>query len=122
MQHKNVVRMTRGDIILVRVVGDQTYQTIRYIIKESRLLALQLELDGKPINTLVDLSQVGNVDLGARRAGFEALTMLHFDKTALYGASNAVRTLTNFILKASGQSKKARQFATPAEALQWLKT
>lgn len=83
--------------------------------------AIRLLADDLPIvKILVDYTDSGKIDIGARKAGFFALKDIHFDKVAIFGASAAMIKLVGWMTQVVGKDHKVHFAKTREEALAWL--
>lgn len=101
-------------------VGDQTASTVESLLKNTAGFVSQLQQERRKIYILTDITGIGATTSGARVAGVKALRELPYDKAAIFGQDTFMRTLSNFIVRASGQGHKVRVFRTRADAEAWL--
>lgn len=101
--------------------GDQTGETVFDTIKESVKYNDALSSKGLPIKVLVDLTKVTSLDIGAEKQGVGAVSVIPFDKAAMYGGSDEIMEKVWGIIKYGGGEEKSKMFATREEAVEWLK-
>lgn len=116
----NTVSITKNGIILEIFEGDQSYDTVQQTTDKLSEKIEEVKKKGKEAKVLIDLTGIGSTNAGSRKASVGALRNLDYDKIALFGGSNYVRHLSNFVIKASGRSKKAKVFKEKKEAMKWL--
>ena len=107
----------KKEIVKGQVFGVIDEKAAQGILKETIFLARNKE---NKIEWLVDLSHMTKVTSKARKLLAEATGHSSINKIAFSGASTFVRTVVNFISRASGQ-KNARHFHSEKAALLWLK-
>lgn len=110
------------DIIFYRYIGDQTSETIDRLAAQTRALCQQLKHEGKPGLLLVDLTELGAQDAGARKASATELDTLPVDKVAVFGANLFMKYLAQFIIRASKRSDITQYFDTKEAATAWLRS
>ncbi|MDH5673415.1 MAG: STAS/SEC14 domain-containing protein [Myxococcales bacterium] len=69
---------------------------------------------------LIDHREQETLTAGARKALADEVNDPLYWRIAFLGGSVFIRTVSRFILRASGQTHKARFFSDVQEALQWL--
>ena len=105
------------EIIRAVVIGEVDEQLGSKYKEENRRLFEQF---GRKVNVLVDMSKVTKTTSKGRKHGAEVVQLANVGKIAFIGASILIRTVTNFIMSASGK-KGAKHFTNEEEALKWLK-
>jgi len=101
--------------------GDQTSETMFATIKESLQYDDQLSAVGKPIKTLVDLSQITALDAGASKQAIGGVAFTTYDKVAIFGGTEDIKHKVGDILHLAGDESKIKLFTTREEAVAWLK-
>lgn len=101
-------------------VGDQNEQSVKQGIKELKTCISKLKHQNKPAIILVDLSTLGNTDLGAHKAAILGMRTLDYQLGAFYGPL-PIQVLLNTLSLVSGMQKKLKVFETRVEAVKWLK-
>jgi hypothetical protein len=118
----NKVHLRSDKIIEVRVVGDQTIESINQMGKEAEVLLVQLRKEGTPCLVLDDVTEIGNVDPDGRKLVVDFAKRLDYDKAAMVGRGGLIRLGANLMLRATGKAGKAKYFDDRSKALAWLKT
>ena len=104
---------------IVRAIGNGVADEscANFMLEQTALLAAE---HGPLIDWLVNLDGVSKTTSKGRRILAQSTGDPSIRKYALVGGSTIIRTISTFILAASGQ-KNARHFSTEAEAVEWLK-
>lgn len=110
----------KAGVIYVKYHGNQTYDTI-VETQESHLAAVKkLETANRPVLILVDATDVGSQDAGARRAGAKMLSLYNFKKMAVVTKSIFIKYLGKFFLGALKTKGQVSYFENEEKALAWL--
>jgi hypothetical protein len=115
------ISISKKGIIEQVYEGDQTYNSIRDSADELTEKIEELKKKNKDIKVLLDQTNIGKTTTGARRASVEALKHMDYEKIALFGGNSYIRHLSNFVIQASGKSKKVKVFVEKKDAKDWLK-
>lgn len=110
----------QNNVVYYQFIGDQTQAGIMEIAPQARALCQELKNEGRPVLFLVDLTQIGSQDAGARKASADELDSLPVDKVAIFGANLLIKYVARFIVNASHQSNITKYFDTKEAALDWL--
>ena len=104
------------------LTGDQTAESLAKATKESQILVAQLQKQSgnRPVNFLIDLSQVGRQDMAMRQASAKSLQTMPFGKIALFGLDGFLKHVANLVIIASGKQSRVKQFRDEASATAWL--
>lgn len=118
--YQNKVYLGSDGFVHVVYLGKQTAQTIKE--NEERIWPISEELAkrGKPVLMLHDLTKLGKPDSSIRKAGFEAVKSLKYDRIALFGMNTFIKYIANFVIKAAAKESKVGVFANEEEAKKWL--
>ena len=100
---------------------DQNYDSINKAAQEVEQLIKAVRQQNKRALVLVDVVKVGKQDSGARKAGWEGLLRLNYDKWAMFTSNPFIKNVANLVAKATGRSHKIKVFTTKNEAVRWLK-
>ena len=103
-------------------VGEMTEKSVREIMDESHKYAKQFQKRGEPILVLSDLSKMSKATPGGRKQGLRGITRLPYEKVAIVTKGVYHKTLANFVVLASGETKKVKVFGSRDEASSWLST
>ena len=117
---KNTIDSNNPSFVEFHFVGDQTYDTIMTTF--SKFEDTIKKFHQPPTKLLVDLSQTGHPDSGARIAGVESLKKLKYKKMALFTSSVYLKHIANFVIIASGKQHLTKVFDTRLSAINWLIT
>lgn len=109
-----------GDIIRLTYHGDQTTDTLDESRKEAVKVIAEQRNAGKPILFLVDLREMGDINVEARSTAIENTKNIEFDRSASFGASPFIRSVTRIVIRAAEKRDKMGYFETEGEALAWL--
>jgi hypothetical protein len=121
--HKNKVFLNRDDIIEVKVIGNQTSDTIIDMAHQIDELLGELNAQNKLGLVLDDVSELGKTDTAARQALRDVARQLPYDKVAMFGNVNPImRTGTTLLLQAIGMGQKIKYFEDRDQAISWLKS
>jgi hypothetical protein len=99
MAYLNLVRLNHDDLIEIVFRGDQTNETVLTVSRAGKMLADRLRRQGAPVLVLVNLEEVGNSDVYARRAVAKSLKEFSYDRIAVYGASTFIENSSDFVIK-----------------------
>ena len=116
----NRVFIDKTDVIRIVTVGSQTYESVKQIERDVRVISDKLRAQGKPVKILDDLTLMTSQNMGARKAALELMSLLPTGKIAIFGSSRIVRHVANLIITASGKTNSVKQFETEELALKWL--
>lgn len=100
--------------------GDQTQDSITQNGKQVSGLIDQQVKKHKPILILSDISQIGQINLGARKVGLELIRDLPYEKLAIVGVNFITQQLVKTVVIASGRGFKIQIFDNQKEAKKWL--
>ncbi|MDC3960609.1 STAS/SEC14 domain-containing protein [Polyangium jinanense] len=121
MREKHTVFFEPPDTAVWRFAGDISEAEMRELTSlEKSFIA------GRPyLLKLVDLSRIGSVSAGARKAGAEKVHDVPVLGVAVFGAHFAIRVLADLVVRAGSFIRRidtvpTRYFATEAEARAWL--
>jgi anti-anti-sigma regulatory factor len=112
----------KDDIMYLRILGVITGEDLQELMPR-----IQKMFEGKTRRvTLIDMSQTAHVGpqvmTKEMREAYKQLTdLMDADKSAIFGASPAVRMAAKIALAVAKKSKSTRFFKTKEEALAWLK-
>lgn len=109
------------DHIQIIFEGDQTYESVQKAVEESLKYNNQLELQNKPIHTIVDLTKIGKISAGARTAATKAAKSIFYEKAAVFGVNGIKKKLIQLVIDASGKGRVTKMFDSKEEAVNWLK-
>jgi hypothetical protein len=116
----NLAKVNRVDlrdgVIIITQSGDQTYISVMALLRQAQAYAQDLD----DVKVLVDHRQVGKLDIGARRAGFEVMKRFKFRKIAFIGTPPYMSGLLTLLTRSVGRHHAMRIAKTEAEALAWL--
>jgi hypothetical protein len=119
MNH-NIVTLEPKNVVSVTAVGAQTYDTVKDVENQVRVITNQLRAQNRPVKILIELSPGVSQDLTARRAAREFLTSLDYDKIGMYGAKMFLKNVIDLIIAGSVRNGRVKNFYTKEEALRWL--
>lgn len=101
-------------------VGDQTLEKVKKTVGQTGSALDEARKQNKRGLVLVDISKIGKIDSGARRAGYDGTRNLKYEKLAVFGEPNPfLRNVASLVIKATGMDK-VRLFKTQEEAARWL--
>jgi hypothetical protein len=106
--------------VVVALVGDQTYQTVDTLCRETLKFVNNLNLNQKPLVGLVDLSRQTGFNTGSNKAALESLSKVEYDRAALVSDNKLFGELAKAIIKALGKDDRTKFFQTREEAVPWL--
>jgi hypothetical protein len=109
------------DLLLWKLAGDISEAQMRRLCDETAAVAAGKDY----LLMLVDLSSVGTISPGARKAIVEEKRAQQVTGTGIVGASHHLRIIANFVIRAaalvqSDTHNPVRFFQTEAEARDWL--
>jgi hypothetical protein len=116
---RNSVEFVEG-IIIDRYAGDQTEETVRQVVGDTKKYIDQVRVAGLPVLILVDLTKLGQLSLSARIEGGRAIRKISYDKIAIYGAKLYVQRVVTLMARAVHKESKMRVFPTQQAARAWL--
>lgn len=111
----------KDGIMYVIVHGDQTYASAKEIQRRMLLLSAELKANHQLIRVVTDTRDLGKQDSGTRRASFEILKQVKFDRMSILIKSLFIKGISNMIVKAARMSHKVKLFSDEDAALEWLK-
>jgi len=117
---KNSIGTNDPNFVELRLVGDQTYDSVIDTFNHGEDAIKQKYQS--PVKLLVDLTQTGHPDSGARLAGVETLKKLKYKKMALFTSNIYLKHTANFVIIASGKKHLTKVFDTRQSAINWLIT
>jgi len=121
MRERHTVFFEPPDVTVWKLVGDVSEGEMRELTSMEKSF-----VDGRPhLLKLVDLSRIGSVSAGARKAGAEKVHDVPVLAVAIFGAHFAIRVLADLVVRAGSFIRRidtvpTRYFATEAEARAWL--
>ena len=119
----NKVLLTDDDIIEIKVVGDQTHESVMAMGELVRGYLRELSSRHAAGLVLDDVTRMGITDIPARQAVSQLARTLPYKRAALLGTSNLLmRYGTRLLLKAIGMGGKIRYFEDREAAIRWLKS
>ena len=118
---QNKVYMIEGDIIVIEGIGHQTYEAVKYVEIESAKLIVKLRAEQKPVRIFIELGEVASHEIGGRKAGFELLKALDYDKIVMTGANMMLKYVVILIIKASGKEDKIKVMDDRGKAMEWIR-
>lgn len=121
MHMENTVAINDDDIIEIKVVGNQTVQTVTEMGKTTETLIGNFRRSAKPVLILDNLVEIGSVSPEARNLVVELGKKLDYDRLAFLGRSGILRFGSNLILQAMGRGDKLKYFDDRNKAIAWLK-
>jgi hypothetical protein len=114
----NIITVNKDGFIEVKVVGDQTGESVAAMGEEVKR---HLAQKGQRPIILDDITKLGKTDIPARQTVNHLAKTLPFERVAMYGdGSTLMRVGTNLLLKAIGMGDKIRYFENRQEAIDWL--
>jgi hypothetical protein len=116
----NTVTLAPEGYICVKLVGDQTHKTIEDSAKECVEFAGELRALHHPLLGLIDFSHEGKFSTGANKATLDAMSLISYDRVAMFGTSKVLAEVSRLIIQALGKANKTMVFTTREEALAWL--
>lgn len=116
----NKVYVDDDGLLQIRVVGDQSAESVREMGEKLSFYTTELRSEGQPVLVLDNLLNMGNTTSEARREVARIARHLDMDRGAMVGgASRTMRLGTNLMLRAIGRPN-LRYFANLESARQWL--
>ena len=106
--------------VVVALVGDQTYQTVDALCRETVKFVDNLKVSRKPLLGLVDLSLQTGFNTGSNKAALESLSQIDYERAALVSDNKLFGELAKAIIKALGKDDRTKFFRTREEAVAWL--
>lgn len=117
----NSVVLGDDGIILIKVEGDQTEESVNVMGRQVEACLAKLAEQNKPGLVIDDITKLGATNIPARQTVAMYARTLPYKKLAMLGDGNtAMRVGTNLLLKAIGMGSKVKYFEDRAEATKWL--
>ena len=116
----NRVVLNDDGIIEILTSGQQDVNSIELMGREVETLLTERRTAGKPALVLDNLLDLGPVGATGRNLVVELAKRLDYDRAAMLGKGIVMRLGTNLMLRAVGQSYRARYFDDREKAIQWL--
>jgi hypothetical protein len=116
----NTVGLSPEGFVEVKIVGDQSYQSIDQVNKECQQYIQRLQYEHKPVLGLIDFTKEAGYNTGSNKAAMEALAADAYDRVALFGDNKILVEVAELIVKAMGKSTNTKVFHERDEALAWL--
>jgi hypothetical protein len=110
------VRLTEGNLLNVKAVGPQTYDTA--VAQLNIFEQICHEVNG-PLNFIIDLNDAGKNSPEARKVWKDVSENEYTGKIALVGIHPVARVIAGFVLSIS-LSSKMQFFSTREKALKWI--
>jgi hypothetical protein len=107
-------------VIYCFLVGDQNSLTLHKVAQVIDEIITRFRHSGKKVLILVNLNQLGKAPISARRRAADMIRNCDFDNLALVGNNILLKTMVDFVIKASGQNYKIRSFTNDDRAKEWL--
>ncbi len=107
-------------IAVAKLVGDQTRESLTEAIEGLlKLNTEQMRLFGH-IASLIDISELGKHDLGARLAAVQGIGQTLFDRVAIYDPDGDNHELVETVIGLAGKAADVKFFKSRDEAISWL--
>ena len=116
----NRVFINDQGVVEIRVVGDQTVDSVQVTGDRARELALQQREQGGPALILDNLLEMGQVPAEARKLVVELVKSSDYDKLAMLGSGGALRFGANLMLQATGRGSRVKYFDDAEKCMAWL--
>lgn len=110
-----------NDIIVIKVVGDQTTDSVAAMGKALYNLIAERRAVNKRVLVLDVLLDMKKVPPEARDEVVKIAKTAKYDKAAMLGRGTVLRLGANLLLRAVGKGSKARYFEDYEAALAWLR-
>jgi hypothetical protein len=110
------VRLTEGNLVIVKAVGPQTHDTA--IAHLNIFEQIYHEVD-EPLNFVIDLNDAGKNSAEARKVWKDVAEYEYTCKVALIGIHPVARVIAGFVMSIS-TSSKIQFFSTREKALKWI--
>ena len=104
------------EVVRLVIEGDVDEKIAEWLLTETDKIATQY---GNNLEWLLELRKVKSSSSRGRKVISEAVGHTSIRKYAMVGAPTFIKTVSNFIISASGK-KNAKHFSTEEEALKWL--
>ncbi|HUB93006.1 MAG TPA: hypothetical protein VMB52_00715 [Verrucomicrobiae bacterium] len=116
----NQVFVNDRDVIEIKAVGDQTIDSVQSMADQARELAMHQLKVGKRVMILDDLLGLGAVAEGARDRVVDLVRAGEFDKFAMLGAGEMLRTDADLLLQETGRGGHVKYFEDREACIDWL--
>jgi hypothetical protein len=116
----NQVALNPEGYIEMKLIGEQTYQTIEEVGKASRQYIDKLNYEHRPVLVLIDLTQHKSINSGTNKASMELLDAIPYKRTAMFGSNAIITEVSRGIITALGKGENTKVFKTREEAVAWL--
>ena len=117
----NKVFINDDGILEIIIKGDQHADNFKDIIEQTNETEKSMILDGKPLKTLVDITNMGEVDKSIVYEALQSILERNYYRTAIYGEYTKNPVLMHLL---SGIGKfnfnRFKYFKTRALAIKWL--
>lgn len=110
-----------GDIIEVRLIGDQDHDSIHDAGDKAAPFITRLHSYGKKINGLIDISKQGKATAGSNREALKLLDAIPFSKMAVVGGNKQLKEIARLVIAATGKTDSTKLFDDRQLALDWLR-
>lgn len=118
---KNQIKLNGTDFYEeMTLAGDQTYDSIGYIIGQSVQLHDRLRQIEKPILVLIDVTEMGKMNLGAIESASIGLHNLPYDRLAAYGMNEKNSKIVHWLIRKTTDPNKVKLFDDRESAVKWL--
>jgi hypothetical protein len=102
------------------IAGDQSGATFQNLYEQVLPLVERLQVEGKPVLGLADLTQKGAYTPGSNKAVMRMLEEVPYAKLAIFGAEAVLKEVTELIILAMAKQDNTKLFANREEAMNWL--
>lgn len=118
---KNTFETMPDGIMLLTQTGYQTEESVSMFQAKMDALTEEIHKQGKKSLILVDMSAVTGHTPKARAEGRERLAG-NYDAMAVFGTSQTLSMIVNWLIKATGSADKVQFFTDRELALSWLRS
>lgn len=101
-------------------IGDQDYDSVTELAGRTLDLAREFKASGRPVLIMTDITKIGRLGSGIRKAAKEVFELIPFDKIGIFGGSYYMDQVVPLILKILHREDVVRYCRTQQEAETWL--
>lgn len=103
------------------LIGEQTFESTTQTLEESLKLDQKLLSEKGYVKTLIDVSEMGNIDPRSVELAASNISNTEYDKIAVFGVKPSIKVFLDVIIIGAKKKDSVKIFSTREEAVEWLK-
>ena len=118
MQNKAFIQ---DGLIFNVYMGDQDYESVMDLAGRTLELAREFKVAGLPVLVITDITRIGRLGTGIRKAAKEAFEIIPFDKVSIFGGNSYMDQVVPVILRFLRRDEMVGYCRSQEEAETWLR-